>query len=52
MAMASCCIATLMVHISPLNQAGTGDAGGMNIYLCEAAQNMAAIGVQVGLQGN
>ena len=40
-------IATLMVHTSPLDQAGTGDAGGMNIYVCEAAQNMAAMGVEV-----
>ena len=31
-----------MVHTSPLDQAGTGDAGGMNIYVCEAAKNMAA----------
>jgi D-inositol-3-phosphate glycosyltransferase len=36
-----------MVHTSPLDQAGTGDAGGMNIYVCEAAQNMAAMGVEV-----
>ena len=36
-----------MVHTSPLDQAGTGDAGGMNIYVCEAAQNMAAMGVKV-----
>ena len=40
-------IATLMVHTSPLDQAGTGDAGGMNIYVVEAAQNMAAMGVRV-----
>ena len=40
-------IATLMVHTSPLDQAGTGDAGGMNIYVVEAAQNMAAMGVAV-----
>ena len=40
-------IATLMVHTSPLDQAGTGDAGGMNIYVVEAAQNMAAMGVNV-----
>ena len=40
-------IATLMVHTSPLDQAGTGDAGGMNIYVVEAAQNMAAMGVHV-----
>ena len=36
-----------MVHTSPLDQAGTGDAGGMNIYVIEAAQNMAAMGVKV-----
>jgi D-inositol-3-phosphate glycosyltransferase len=36
-----------MVHTSPLDQAGTGDAGGMNIYVVEAAQNMAAMGVAV-----
>ncbi|CAN2172217.1 RfaG Glycosyltransferase [Candidatus Nanopelagicaceae bacterium] len=36
-----------MVHTSPLDQAGIGDAGGMNIYVCEAAQNMAAMGVKV-----
>ena len=40
-------VATLMVHTSPLDQAGTGDAGGMNIYVCEAAKNMAAQGVAV-----
>jgi D-inositol-3-phosphate glycosyltransferase len=40
-------VATLMVHTSPLDQAGTGDAGGMNIYVVEAAQNMAAQGMQV-----
>lgn len=40
-------IATLMVHTSPLDQAGIGDAGGMNIYVVESAQRMAAMGVQV-----
>ena len=40
-------IATLMVHTSPLDQAGVGDAGGMNIYVTEAAQNMASQGVAV-----
>jgi D-inositol-3-phosphate glycosyltransferase len=40
-------VATLMVHTSPLDQAGVGDAGGMNIYVCEAAQNMAQQGVEV-----
>jgi D-inositol-3-phosphate glycosyltransferase len=47
MAFTSRRVATLMVHTSPLDQAGTGDAGGMNIYVVEAAQNMAAMGVQV-----
>jgi D-inositol-3-phosphate glycosyltransferase len=36
-----------MVHTSPLDQAGTGDAGGMNIYVCESAQQMAAQGIKV-----
>ena len=40
-------VATLMVHTSPLDQAGTGDAGGMNIYVCESAQQMAAQGIKV-----
>jgi D-inositol-3-phosphate glycosyltransferase len=38
-------IATLMVHTSPLDQPGIGDAGGMNIYVVESAQRMAAMGV-------
>ena len=40
-------IATLMVHTSPLEQAGIGDAGGMNIYVAESAKRMAAMGVTV-----
>ena len=40
-------VATLMVHTSPLDQAGLGDAGGMNIYVCESAQQMAAQGIKV-----
>lgn len=36
-----------MVHTSPLDQAGIGDAGGMNIYVCESAQQMAAQGIKV-----
>jgi D-inositol-3-phosphate glycosyltransferase len=40
-------IATLMVHTSPLDQPGIGDAGGMNIYVLESAQIMAAMGVSV-----
>jgi D-inositol-3-phosphate glycosyltransferase len=40
-------IATVMVHTSPLDQPGIGDAGGMNIYVLESAQRMAAMGVTV-----
>jgi len=40
-------IATVMVHTSPLDQPGIGDAGGMNIYVLESAQRMAAMGVDV-----
>ena len=36
-----------MVHTSPLEQAGLGDAGGMNIYVIESAKRMAAVGVDV-----
>ncbi len=40
-------IATLMVHTSPLDQAGIGDAGGMNVYVVESAKKMAQAGVSV-----
>jgi len=40
-------IATLMVHTSPLDQAGIGDAGGMNVYVVETANKMAQAGVSV-----
>jgi len=40
-------IATLMVHTSPLDQAGIGDAGGMNVYVVETAKKMAQAGVGV-----
>ena len=40
-------IAVLMVHTSPLEQPGIGDAGGMNIYVVESAQRMAAMGLSV-----
>ena len=36
-----------MVHTSPLDQPGAGDAGGMNIYVVESAERMAAMGVSV-----
>ena len=40
-------IAQLMVHTSPLEQAGQGDAGGMNIYVVETAKKIAEQGVAV-----
>lgn len=40
-------IAVLSVHTSPLDQPGTGDAGGMNVYIMEAARRLAAAGVEV-----
>jgi D-inositol-3-phosphate glycosyltransferase len=40
-------IATLSVHTSPLEQPGTGDAGGMNVYIVEVATRLARLGVEV-----
>src|SRR5260370_1908399 len=40
-------IATVGVHTSPLEQPGTGDAGGMNVYVVEVAKRLAARGVEV-----
>jgi D-inositol-3-phosphate glycosyltransferase len=40
-------IATIMVHTSPLDQAGVGDAGGMNVYVIESAKKMAQAGLSV-----
>ena len=40
-------IATLSVHTSPLEQPGTGDAGGMNVYVVEVAKRLARLGVEV-----
>lgn len=37
----------LSVHTSPLDQPGTGDAGGMNVYIVELARRLAARGVDV-----
>lgn len=36
-----------MLHTSPLEQAGVGDAGGMNVYVVESAKRIAAAGVGV-----
>lgn len=40
-------VAMLSVHTSPLHQPGTGDAGGMNVYIVELAKQLAARDVQV-----
>ena len=40
-------IATLSVHTSPLEQPGTGDAGGMNVYIVEVSKRLAGLGVEV-----
>ena len=34
-------VAMLSVHTSPLDQPGTGDAGGMNVYVVEIARRLA-----------
>jgi D-inositol-3-phosphate glycosyltransferase len=39
-------VATISVHTSPLEQPGTGDAGGMNVYIVEVAKRLAALGVE------
>lgn len=40
-------VAMLSVHTSPLEQPGTGDAGGMNVYVNETARRLAARGTEV-----
>ncbi|GAA4218067.1 D-inositol-3-phosphate glycosyltransferase [Actinocatenispora rupis] len=40
-------IALLSMHTSPLHQPGTGDSGGMNVYIVEAAKRLAAHGAAV-----
>ncbi|MDQ1666903.1 MAG: D-inositol-3-phosphate glycosyltransferase [Actinomycetota bacterium] len=40
-------VAMVSVHTSPLDQPGTGDAGGMNVYVVELSRRLAALGVQV-----
>ena len=39
-------VATLSVHTSPLDQPGTGDAGGMNVYIVELSKRLAALGIE------
>ncbi|MDQ2623631.1 MAG: glycosyltransferase, partial [Actinomycetota bacterium] len=40
-------VAMLSVHTSPLDQPGTGDAGGMNVYVAELSRALARHGAQV-----
>jgi D-inositol-3-phosphate glycosyltransferase len=39
-------VAILSVHTSPLDQPGTGDAGGMNVYVAETAKGLARRGIE------
>jgi D-inositol-3-phosphate glycosyltransferase len=39
--------AVLSVHTSPLDQPGTGDAGGLNVYVVETSRRLAELGVEV-----
>ena len=38
-------VAVLSLHTSPLTQPGSGDAGGMNVYVRELAASLAQAGV-------
>ena len=40
-------VAMISLHTSPLDQPGTGDAGGMNVYIVEVAERLARAGVEV-----
>jgi D-inositol-3-phosphate glycosyltransferase len=40
-------VAMVSLHTSPLDQPGTGDAGGMNVYVIELAKRLAHQGVEV-----
>jgi D-inositol-3-phosphate glycosyltransferase len=40
-------VAMISVHTSPLDQPGTGDAGGMNVYVVELSRRLAAAGIEV-----
>ena len=45
-------IASLSVHTSPLDQPGTGDAGGLNVYMVEVATRKATLVHSVDIRGN
>jgi len=40
-------LAMISLHTSPLDQPGTGDAGGMNVYVVEVARRLAQRGIEV-----
>lgn len=40
-------VAVLSFHTSPLAQPGTGDAGGLNVYVLQTARRLAQRGVEV-----
>ena len=40
-------IATISLHTSPLDQPGTGDAGGLNVYVVEVAKRLAERDIEV-----
>lgn len=40
-------VAMLSAHTSPLEQPGSGDAGGMNVYVLELSRRLARAGVEV-----
>ncbi len=40
-------VAMISLHTSPLDQPGTGDAGGMNVYVIELARQLAERGIEV-----
>ena len=42
-------VAMLSVHTSPLDQPGTGDAGGMNVYVVDLSRRLAALGIALEL---
>jgi D-inositol-3-phosphate glycosyltransferase len=40
-------VATITLHTSPLDQPGTGDAGGLNVYVVEVSKRLAERGIEV-----
>jgi D-inositol-3-phosphate glycosyltransferase len=40
-------VAVVSLHTSPLDQPGSGDSGGMNVFIREAAERVSASGVEV-----